>query len=277
MPPTRGFSAGVMPTLRYWMRTDVHVFAFSVAANVLLSFYPFLIVMTWVAHKLFNYKTALAAVDTALHGFFPDAFSEFMTRNLPYTGNLQIASLVLLLFTANGVFEPLEVSLNHVWGVTKNRNFFHNQLISLALIFVCGGLAIASLALTGMNHSTVEAMFGFGDWIPIIFFKLASVPVTIVILFLIYYYVPNFRPPRNRVIAAAIVTGIVMEAVKAVVLNKFVWEPIFRKLTNEYEVFKYSVTLILLAFFSSMLVLAGAEWAARGHRADEIKEEIKDA
>src|SRR5271157_5494133 len=30
------------PTLRYWMETEVHVFSFSVSANVLLSFFPFL-------------------------------------------------------------------------------------------------------------------------------------------------------------------------------------------------------------------------------------------
>jgi predicted membrane metal-binding protein len=33
------------PTLRYWMETEVHVYAFSIAANVLLSFFPFLIII----------------------------------------------------------------------------------------------------------------------------------------------------------------------------------------------------------------------------------------
>jgi hypothetical protein len=42
-----------------------------------------------------------------------------------------------------------------------------------------------------------------------------------------------------------------------------------RKLAREYGVFQYSVTLIFLGFLASMLVLAGAEWAARGHRLDE--------
>jgi membrane protein len=262
----RRLASALAPTFRYWMRTDVHVFAFSVAANVLLSFFPFLIVMSSLAQRLFNYKTALAAVDTAMNDFFPDTFSNFITRNLPYSPHLEIVSLVLLLFTANGIFEPLEVALNHVWGVSRNRNFFHNQLVSLALIFVCGGLAISSLALTGMNHRNAEAMLGLGNWIPGLFFKIAAVPITVVILFLIYYFVPNFRPPRNRVIAAAIVTGILMEALKF--LSKLVWPWMFRKLSNEYGVFKYSVALIFLGFCSSMLVLAGAEWAARGNRAD---------
>jgi uncharacterized BrkB/YihY/UPF0761 family membrane protein len=79
------------------------------------------------------------------------------------------------------------------------------------------------------------------------------------------------------VIAAAIVIGVLMEALKY--LSKLVWPWFFRKLTNEYGVFKYSVTLIFLGFVGTMLLLAGAEWAARGHRADReaAKEEIAHA
>ena len=47
-----------------------------------------------------------------------------------------------------------------------------------------------------------------------------------------------------------------------------VWPGFQRKLAREYGVFQYSVTLIFLGFLASMLVLAGAEWAARGHRVE---------
>jgi hypothetical protein len=52
-----------------------------------------------------------------------------------------------------------------------------------------------------------------------------------------------------------------------------VWPRILAKLANEYGVFRYSVMLIFMSFISSMLVLAGAEWSARGHRLDEIARE----
>jgi membrane protein/epoxyqueuosine reductase len=158
------------------------------------------------------------------------------------------------------------VALNHVWGVHKNRSFFRNQLISLVLIFACGGLGLLSMMIGGLNHVGGQATMGAGDWLPSAFFKLAGVPITVVVLFLIYYFVPNYRPPRKRVLAAAIVTGVLMEVLK--LINKLVWPYFFKKLTNEYGVFKYSVTLIFIAFVATMLVLAGAEWAARGHRAD---------
>ena len=65
---------------------------------------------------------------------------------------------------------------------------------------------------------------------------------------------------------AAIIVGILMEALKY--LTSVAWVGFQQKLAREYGVFQYSVTLIFLGFLSSMLILAGAEWAARGNRFD---------
>jgi hypothetical protein len=54
-------------------------------------------------------------------------------------------------------------------------------------------------------------------------------------------------------------------------VNKLAWPWFQRKLESEYHIFQYSVALIFLAFLASMLVLAGAEWAARGHKLAEVK------
>src|SRR5208282_4133274 len=130
----RRFTQGLGLTSRYWMQTEVHVYAFSVAANVLLSFFPFLIVMLSVSRRVFGETAAAAAIDLALRDYFPDALGQFLRRNLPRTGPVEVVSIVLLLFTANGIFEPLEVALNRIWGIAKNRSFFRNQIVSLGLI-----------------------------------------------------------------------------------------------------------------------------------------------
>jgi membrane protein len=263
------------------MQTEVHVYAFSVAANVLLSFFPFLIVTLSLAKLFFSEQTAINAIDLALRDLFPDALEQFVKRNLPRTGPVQFVSIVLLLFTANGIFEPLEVALNRVWGISRNRSFFRNQIVSLGLIFTCGALALISLMLTALNLQSIpiavlppgwiQAIVGRGAaWLSMLFFKIAAVPLTVLVLFLIYRYLPNGRPPLSRVIPAAIGVGILMEALKYI--TGLVWAGFQRKLAREYGVFQYSVTLIFLGFLTSMLVLAGAEWAARGHRLDQKPE-----
>ena len=258
----RRVAGALAPTFRYWIQTEVHVYAFSVAANVLLSFYPFLIVLMSLSRLMFSEQTTIGAIQLALRDYFPDSFTNFLYtkgqhENLPPHRSTEIISVIVLLFTANGIFEPLEVALNRVWGIHKNRSFFRNQLVSLGLIFACGVLAMMSMVLTGLHNGAAPALF----------FKVAATPMAVLVLFLIYYFLPNGRPPIHRVVAAAVAVGVLLEVLKYV--NKLVWPWFQKKLETEYRVFQYSVALIFLGFLASMLVLAGAEWAARGHRLDK--------
>lgn len=268
MPPERktllqraAHSVGI--TLRFWMQTEVHVYAFSVAANVLLSFFPFLIVSVSLSRLFFDRQTTVATLDLALHDYFPDALGRFMRNNLPQGQPVNVVSIFLLFFTANGVFEPMEVALNRIWGITKNRSWIANQAISLALIFVCGGLALLSLAATALQIGATRD-WAISQMVTSVFYKIAAVPLTSLSLFLVYRYLPNGRPPLHRVIPAAIVVGLLLELLKY--FNLLFWPWFDQKIQREYGVFRYSVTIIMLGFISTLLVLAGAEWSARGHR-----------
>lgn len=254
----------VTPTFRYWMQTEVHVYAFSIAANVLLSFFPFLIICVSLGNLVFDRRTVENALDLALHDVFPVALGDFMLRsNLPAPQRVGFFSIFVLLFSANGVFEPLEVALNRAWGIRKNRSFLRNQVVSLVLIFVCGTLALLSLFLAAVHPDPITG-FAIERWISITFYKSAAVPVTVFVLYLVYRYLPNGRPPVKRVLPAAIGVGVLLEVLKA--LNSWVWPYFDTKLQAEFGVFRYSATLIFFSFIISMLVLGGAEWAARGHR-----------
>jgi hypothetical protein len=138
------------------MQTEVHVYAFSVSAGMLLSFFPFLTLMLSLCRYVFKWKAAVNAIFFALDDYFPDAFGHYLSRNLQATvesrGPVQIISLVLLFFTASGIFEPLEVALNRIWNCPRNRSYFKNQLVSLGLIFACGALMLLSITLTAMNN-----------------------------------------------------------------------------------------------------------------------------
>ena len=254
------------PTLRYWMETEVHVYAFSIAANVLLSFFPFLIVCVSLGRSLFDAQSIISALDLAFQDFFPSALGKFLHNNLPQPQPVEFLSIFILLFSANGIFEPLEVALNKVWGIHKNRSFLRNQIVSLVLIFVCGTLALLSLAIAAIGQQNGSQLLVV-RWVSILFYKSAAVPLTVLILYLVYRYLPNGRPPAKRVVPAAIGVGVLLEALKSI--NIWAWPAFDAKLQREYGVFRYSATLIFLSFLSSMLVLGGAEWAARGHRLDK--------
>jgi uncharacterized BrkB/YihY/UPF0761 family membrane protein len=257
------------PTFRYWMEVEVHVYGFSVAANVLLSFFPFLIVMVSLCRYVLHWNAAEQAIYLALNDLFPDAMGEYVVRNLKAVfwtrGPFQIASVFLLFFTANGVFEPLEVALNRALGVPKHRSFLMNQVVSLGLIFACGALVMLSFILTAANQQFLVRLLGVKSslvtLLTSIFFKLAALPISILVLFIIYWLLPNTRITPARVAPVAICVGLLLEGLKYLIF--LVWPWLNHKLTNEYGPFKYSVMIVLFSFLASMIVLAGAEWVGR--------------
>ena len=267
--------AGSVPPpspLRPLFEIEVHVYAFSMAANVLLSFFPFLIVLVSLCRHALHWSAAEQAIYLALIDYFPGATGEFLQRNLKavvdLAGPVRWVSVLLLLFTANGIFEPLEVALNRAWGITPNRSFVRNQLVSLGLILAVGTLAILSTLLTAFNQQLWESM-GYGKshvalWTNLAIFKMAAVPISIFALFLIYWLLPNGPVPARRVFPVAIGVGGLLEILKYV--NLLVWPWLRVKLSHEYGPFVNSVTIILWSFLASMIVLAGADWAARRTR-----------
>jgi YihY family inner membrane protein len=254
------------PTVSYLSQTEVHVYALSIGASALLSFYPFLIVMFTLIRDFLHFRGAEQALIVALGDYFPGDLVAALTTNLNKVkhGRFQIASLLLLMFTANGVFEPLEVALNRAWHVPNNRSYIKNQILSFFLILLCGGLALASVLLTAMNTKFVAAQYGirvFPVWLSLAIFKIGAVPMTILSLFVVYWVLPNRRIPPRRVLPVAVLVGVALEALKYLFL--FAWPWLGRKFQNEYGPFYYAVSVVVFGLLSAFIVLAGAEWSAR--------------
>jgi membrane protein len=255
------------PTIVYLMQTEAHVYALAIAASTLLAFYPFLTVMLAFCRNVLHWPAAQDAIYLALTDFFAGDAGQFIVRNLPSweLRKLPLASLFLLMFTANGVFEPLEVALNRAWGVAANRSYVRNQLVSLGLILVCGILALLSLILTALNREWISAMANAhgapSTWLNLLVFKLAAVPISMLALFLVYWILPNRKIDPKQVVVPAILVGLALEALKYI--NLLIWPFLADKLAREYRVFQYSATILLWSFCAAMIVLAGGRWAAR--------------
>jgi hypothetical protein len=168
------------------METEAHVYALAVSASVLLSFYPFLTVMLSFCRNILHWPAAVQAIYVALDDYFPGDLGVFVRRNAPHS-SVEIGSMFLLLLTANGVFEPLEVALNRAWGVERNRPYWRNQLVALGMIFACGSLALLSLMFTALNRKWVNdwagGHAGAAVWLNLVIFKLAALPLSILALF----------------------------------------------------------------------------------------------
>jgi YihY family inner membrane protein len=259
----------VMSTTRYLMRTEVHTFAFSVAANAILSFFPFVMLLMVLIRRVFRSPAMYDVVVQLLRDYLP-AGQEFVIRNLnAMVGarhQAQIVSLVILLITSTGIFLPLEVALNRIWGFPENRSYLGNQLISLGLAFWCGVLALLSVAMSAGNVELMESILhghatSLVRLIGFLMMKVFAIAASIAIFFLIYWMLPNGKVPLRAVLPTALVMGLLFEVLKyayILALPKL-------NFAEVYGPFSLSVSLMFWAFLSGLLLLTGAHLSAQEH------------
>jgi membrane protein len=259
-----------MPTLRYLIKTEAHTFAFSVAANVILSFFPFVVLIGWLVRNVFHSPAMFDVVLQLLKNQLPiaqDWLAGRLRDVVVHRHGLKIVSMVMLLISSSGVFLPLEVAFNQIWGFPKNRSYLSNQIISLALAFACGVLALFSVALGaahefvmtfmlgGATNRITASIFGVSSFAVL---KILSLVASIAIFFLLYWLLPNGKVRARSVLPAAVAMGILWDLSRYI----YVWVLPFLNFQDVYGPFTISVTLMFWAFVSGLLVLAGAHLAA---------------
>ena len=259
----------LLSTVKYLMRTEVHTFAFSVAANAILSFFPFVVLLMTVIRRVFHSRVMSDVIIELLRDYLP-AGQEFVIRNLnsmvDSRHRVQVVSLIILLVTSSGVFLPLEVALNRIWRFENNRSYLGNQAISLGLAFACGVLALLSIALTAGPVAFMEFLLrgygtGFVRMVGFVMMKLFALAASIAIFFLIYWLLPNGKVPARTVLPAAIIMGLLSEALKYAYILALPW----LNFQEVYGPFALSVSMMFWAFLSGLLLLAGANLSAEEH------------
>jgi membrane protein len=256
-------------TARYLLRTEVHTFAFSVAANFILSFFPFLLLLMTLIRYVIRSQVMYSVVENLLRDYLPTG-QEFVIRNLnALVGThhrAEVFSLAMLLITSTGIFLPLEVALNRVWRFRNNRSYLRNQLMSLGLVFACGSLALLSVGLTAKNVAILKnVLHGYDGWYvqvaDFVIMKIFSILASIAIFFLIYWLLPNGKVPAQGVLPAAVIMGLLSEALK----YAYIYTLPRLNFAEVYGPFAISVSLMFWAFLSGLLLLTGAHLSARKH------------
>jgi membrane protein len=251
--------------IKYLLDSEVHTYAFSVAANAILSFIPFVVLLYSLSLDVFHSQTMAGVVSDLVNNYFPSTASAGFKAGLRIAAprHLQIFSVVLILISCTGIFLPLEVALNQAWGVEKSRNYLMNQLVAFGLAIWMVALGMASIAL-GAAQKAVLAFLMFhkvDNWfyngVSYLWLAVCSGAACILFLFSIYWLLPNRKVPWRPVLRTAIVTGLVWLAAKyifAAVLPHM-------DLRNLYGPFFVSVGLLLWAYISGLILFAGAQFS----------------
>lgn len=260
------YFSSIWSSFCFLFETEVHVYSFAVAANILISFFPFLVAMILLCRSAFHWQAAVDVILQTVNEYFPAGFGVDFKGYLLGAASHKFSwlSVFLLLFTANGIFVPLEVAFNRIWQVKRNRTFLRNQIVSLGLIFLCGALVLASISVTTINVQFLMARFGerpFSATLQAVALKLSALPITMLMIFVVYWILPNARIPVRKLIPSSIVVAVLLELSKY--LNVLTWPWLRAKLRTEVPPFVQSISIILWSFVATLIVLAGAKWSAR--------------
>jgi len=253
--------------LAYLLDSEVHTFAFSVAANAILSFIPFIVLLYTLAHKVFHSDTMVKVINDMVIYFLPSTASQdYLTVNLYLAASrqgVQVLSLVLILIACTGIFLPLEVALNQAWGVTKSRNYLANQVVAFGLAILMVLLGMTSIALNAgardlltvlFFHHTDNILF---NGISFLLLAFTTGVASILFFFSIYWLLPNRKINPRPVLRTAIVTGLVWLAAKYI----FTALLPHMDLRSIYGPFYISVGLLFWAYVSGLILFAGAQFS----------------
>ncbi|HME59000.1 MAG TPA: YihY/virulence factor BrkB family protein [Terracidiphilus sp.] len=259
----------------YLLDSEVHTFAFSVAANAILSFIPFTVLLYALSRSIFHSTMMVKVVDDMVNYFLPSVASkDWLANHLNATAahqGIQLFSLFMILIACTGIFLPLEVALNQAWGVTKSRNYLQNQVIAFGLAILMLALGMGSILLNAGARDVLTMIFVHPTNNKIIDFILdigyrgacfialttTTGVATILFFFSIYWLLPNRKVPWRHVLSTSVVTGIIWLVARYI----FVLVLPHLDLQALYGPLFVSVGLLFWAYVSGLILFAGAQFS----------------
>jgi YihY family inner membrane protein len=253
------------PSAKFLTTCEAHTYAYSVAANAILALVPFLVLLVTIAH-LTQSSPAEQMIYRLVAEYLPAGAAELKGDLVRLTSHhgVQVFSLVMLAISSSGVFLPFEVALNGVWGFPKNRSYIGNQVMSLALVAACAGLAYAGVVFAAAVKAAAVDPIPF-HWLnaalTFVVMKTFALPMTILSFWLVFWLVPNGKVPIVQVFPAAFYTGFLAEVFK-ILFGLILPLLDFQKAYG--RVFWLPVTLLVWTYAGAMLLLFGASLSASG-------------
>ena len=214
--------------------------------------------------------------------YFPTQF-DFITKQLDsfHTGTLTIGvtGTIALVWGALGVFGAITTAVNYAWGVEKQRSFWKHKLFSFLMLTVASMMFVVALLLISASRvvsaswfAGVLANFPWLEVLRSLTIRNATTLLFIIIVGLIYYFVPNAKVRFRDVWVGALVTGLLWKWT----LEGFAWfVRDMSRFTRVNGSIAAVVVFLMWVYIQAVILLYGVEFTAayarlRRGRPDEV-------
>ena len=187
--------------------------------------------------------------------------ARLIDRAIEARGSVTIIGLVLLVWSALGVFGALAGGISRVFTGTPRRPFWKERLIGLALLGATGVVAIASVAL-GFVTQLVEDALSARVTLPGVgpLFATLGVLVSAALIFfsflIVYRVVPTRPLPMRHAIPGALVATVLWTVLR---IGFVFYATRVAKYDTVFGPIGTAISLLVFLYFSSVVLLLGAE------------------
>ena len=179
-------------------------------------------------------------------------------------GTTGIIGLLILLWSASGMFTSLAYNINLAWPRASRRNFLQNRLIGLWMILGLIGLIILSILLSWItnrlpfmnitsaspsNLVLLSLISSFGSWL-----------IIFLVFLTLYHWIPTLRVKWSATFWGALIASLAWKAVT----GGFAWylESRFGRYQLVYGSLGAIVAFLFLIYIISLITLFGAHLSA---------------
>ena len=254
--------------LGFYNRDDL-THAASIAYYSLLSLFPFFLLALAILGGATADEAKRTQVLVFVLRYFPTQF-DFITGQLDSfrSGQLTVgvAGTIALVWGAMGMFGAVSTAVNYAWGVEKQRSFWKHKLFSFLMLSVAGLMFVVALLLISASKvvgatwfAGVLTNFPGLEVLRSLTIRNATTLLFILVVGLIYYWVPNAKVRFRDVWIGALVTGLLWKGA----LEAFSWYMRdMSRFTRVNGSIAAVVVFLLWVYLQAVILLYGVEFTA---------------
>jgi membrane protein len=255
--------------LEGFYNSDNLTYAASIAYYSLLSLFPlFLLAFALLGRSTADVNNRNEVLTFVLR-YFPAQFDFITTQLDAFRGDtvtIGVAGTIALVWGALGVFGAISTAVNYAWGVDQQRSFWKHKLVSFLMLLVAGLILLIALLL--ISASQVVGASWFAEVLAVfpelgimrgITIRHATTLLFILVVGLIYYFVPNAKVRFRDVWIGAFMTGLLWKGA----FEAFSWY--MRDMTRFTRVngsIAAVVVFLVWVYIQAVILLYGAEFTA---------------
>lgn len=249
-----------------FFREDCLTISGSIAYFGLLSIFPMMLLLVSLSGIYIRHFELNGDLTVVLERFLPMK-PDFIMRELVQIseafGRVTLISCALLLWSASGIFLPLEAALNRAWEVENARPWWRSQLLAFEMALFFAAFIAVYMGVVGLNFyvqgkfyqwAELHSASLFTEYAYQTLFAAAMFTMTLGVFTLLFRRLPNRELKTRHVLPSAFLTAVLWEGARTLftlLLSRFNY-------SHVYGSIGVVVALMTWLYISSAVTLFGA-------------------